>query len=377
MGATMDPKTFRERLSEGRMDRRDLHRTLAAVGLSMVAVPMMSGAARAEDKDNLLAMTWAGYEIPEFVGEYVEEHGAQPEYSIFATQDEALAKIRAGFAPDTVHLCTTKTQKFADAEVIKPIDLERVPRWNDLWPRLREMKGVKLDDGEVYMVPVDWGSSSFCYRTDVFEGEGEETWAWLFDDRYAGRVAMQDAIMSIVAAGLVAGYDNPYVMPVDDLPELKDKLVDQRESGIVRFYWESPTEYVNALANGEVDIAMCWANGAIELQNQGIPVKYANPKEGVVTWVCGVSISANGEADDELVYDFIDAMLAPESGVYMIEGYGQGHSNTKAFDMVAPERLAELGFANPSEMMDTSVFSTASPAREAFESVWEEVKLGM
>jgi spermidine/putrescine-binding protein len=104
-----------------------------------------------------------------------------------------------------------------------------------------------------------------------------------------------------------------------------------------------------------------------------------NPKEGILTWVCGVMMLRDGPGDEQAAYDMIDAMLAPESGQWLIENYGYGHSNAKSFDRVAPERLAELGISSPKTLFEQGIFFEAIPpaTRQKYITMFEEVKAGM
>ena len=62
-------------------------------------------------------------------------------------------------------------------------------------------------DGEVVMIPLDWGNSSVLFRTDLAEEYvGDESWNILFDERYKGRLSMYDSDSAVVVAGLALGY---------------------------------------------------------------------------------------------------------------------------------------------------------------------------
>src|SRR5918996_338958 len=98
-----------DQLARGRMSRREALRTLAAV--------------------DLMIFEWAGYEIPELHPEFVAAYGASPSYSFFAEEDEAFQKLRAGFQPDMAHPCTLSLGQWRDADLIRPIDSSRIPRW--------------------------------------------------------------------------------------------------------------------------------------------------------------------------------------------------------------------------------------------------------
>ena len=77
------------------------------------------------------------------------------------------------------------------------------------------------------------------------------------------------------------------------------------------------------------------------------------------------------------MYDFLDAWLSPETGKWMMEEYGYGHSNKKAFDLVAPQTLIDLGFdTDPAEMLTSGhIFSLIPPKTyEKYIQMFEEVK---
>src|SRR3546814_17291669 len=48
------------------------------------------------------------------------------------------------------------------------------------------------------------------------------------------------------------------------------------------------TTLEQSLASGEVVAAVGWNSSYTALRRQGIPVKYMTPKEGLITWICGV-----------------------------------------------------------------------------------------
>jgi spermidine/putrescine transport system substrate-binding protein len=68
-------------------------------------------------------------------------------------------------------------------------------------------------------------------------------------------------------------------------------------------------------------------------------------------------------------------MSAPEAGKWLIETYGYGHANRKAFEMVSEETLQKRGLPkDPNEMLGTGVFSTVSNHLPELTQMIEEVK---
>jgi spermidine/putrescine-binding protein len=376
----MDIKEFRSRIANRDITRRQAYQALAAVGVGAVAQPVLSRPAGAANADPAAMMVyeWAGYEIPELVGPYIGKHGTQPQYSLFAGLGEAAEKLRAGFQADIAHPCSNYTRIWHDKGLTRPIDTARLANWPTVFPELQALEGVRLAarDNQVFMVPIDWGNTSICYRPDMYPEGVEETWTMILDPAHKGRITVNADTDNLVGVSLAIGI-NPYTMTDEQLERVKQAMIEQRD--LVRFYWESPTDIAQAMAGGEVDVAVCWNDTAVTLKKEGVPIKFAHPKEGIVMWVCGLSLLTSGEADDSLRYDFIDAFLAPETGLFLIDSYGYGHSNSEAFKLVSSERLEELGIHDPTSMMKTAIFAVeGTPGmRDKWHKVIEEVVLGM
>ena len=100
----MDKTEFLDRLRSRNLTRRNFNKILAAAGVGVASLPLMPG--RASAADEALYFTWSGYEIPELQPSYVEKHGTISDSSLFADENEAFQKIRAGFIADVMHPCS-------------------------------------------------------------------------------------------------------------------------------------------------------------------------------------------------------------------------------------------------------------------------------
>src|SRR3546814_6264447 len=83
------------------------------------------------------------------------------------------------------------------------------------------------------------------------------------------------------------------------------------------------------------------------MQAEGHPIGMKrDTKEGLSTWVCGYSMLAGGEGDEQKAYDYINAFLADGTADYLVNSWGYGHSNQAAMDKIDPEVLAGMGYDN-------------------------------
>jgi spermidine/putrescine transport system substrate-binding protein len=102
--------------------------------------------------------------------------------------------------------------------------------------------------------------------------------------------------------------------------------------------------------------AMTWNSSAVLLASEGIPVRFAQPKEGTLTWVCGLMVHKDAPNLDR-AYQIIDSLLSVEAGKFMINDYGYGHSNARSFDAFDAETLVSLGLSkNPADILDKGHF---------------------
>lgn len=367
----MDKNEMTDRIASGNLRRRDLLTGLSALGIGVAMIPMFPGRARAAKQASLF--TWEGYEVPELHKAYVKKHGASPKFPIFADEDEAFQKMRAGFTPDLAHPCTYNVPRWRDAGLLQPIDTSRLSNWGDVIPSLKKIDGTRKD-GKQWFVPFDWGNTSILYRTDLVDIK-EESWGLMWDKRYKGRLSTFGSIdETVVYAAIYAGV-NPWNMSKRDLAKVRKLLAKQRP--LIRFYAEDEASIEQAMASGEIVAASTWNSAAATLKGEGVPVKFMNPKEGIMTWVCGLVLHKKATNVDK-AYDLIDAMLAPEAGVFMVTDYGLGHANAKTFQQAGDEAIQAAGLSRDVEaFLKKGVFSDQFKDRDVVTSMFEEVKAGI
>jgi spermidine/putrescine transport system substrate-binding protein len=362
---------------EGKLSRRAFAKGLLASGVAMATVPAASRRAMAAAEDQASYFTWGGYDIPELFQPYEAKHGEMPNFAIFGGSEEALTKMRGGFVVDVAHPCNSGMPRWVQTGLFQPIDTSRISMWGDVMPELVDLPGNNADGGNVWMAPFDWGQTSVTYRTDLFELEGEESWDMLWDKRYAGRLG------SLASAGdawwcgaIKAGVPMSEIATEEAFTKIAAVMREQRP--LIRVYTDDTTTLEQALSSGEMAAAMTWNSSAVLLQSEGIPVKFARPKEGALTWVCGVMIHKDAPNLDR-AYDVIESLLSVESGKFMINDYGYGHSNIRSFDEFDEETLAGLGLSkNPNEILSAGHFQLpqTQEVETRMNETFEQIKAG-
>ena len=368
-----------ERITTGKINRRQFNKFLIALGGIITIIPLSACDRIRSSKNHPLVFTWEGWEVSNLHGDYIKKHGQSPNFAIFADEEEAFAKIRAGFQVDITQPCSYKIPMWHQAGLLEPIDTNRLSNWGNIASTLKTIPGTVIN-GQRYFIPTDWGQTSVLYRADLApEYIENETWDILWDSKYKGRLSMSNSLVDgVMVAAIRAGAKDPFNMTPQEIIQTRTALKEQLP--LIRFYWDSPTEVEQGLASGELIAGTTWNDSFASMKSEGHDVKFMNPKEGAMTWVCGFSIMTGHEPDKiEKIYDYIDAYMSVEAGVFDITEYGYGHANTKAFQQVDPEILENLGFAssNPDDMLNSGIFQIAMANESELQKMFDEVKAGL
>ena len=362
-------------IENGRLSRRQMNTALASAGLASIGMVFGPKLASAAAEDHPTVFLWAGYEDDGFIGQYIEAFGERPNFSFFGDEEEAFAKMRAGFQPDVSSPCSYKINHWNDAGMLAEIDSGRLSNWGEMIPSLTNVPDT-IHDGKRLWVCVDWGQTSITYRTDLVDIE-EESWGLLWDERYSGRLAMIDSLIDgVMVAAIYAGATDPYNMTPAEVATTKKLL--QEQIPLLRFYSNDMTTVEQALASGELVAAATWNSSALELTNQGLPVRFMVPKEGAMTWTCGFSLMSWADpAKLDRSYAVLDAYISKEAGYFEIIEWGYGHVNARAFDNITAEELEARGLSNdPDALIASGSFQAAIGNEAELQTMFEEVKAG-
>ena len=349
--------------------RRRITALLGTIVLALGSYTLLSASVLAEEAK---LFSWGGYDMEGFHGAYVAKHGEMPIVSFFTDEDTAFVKVKSGFNPDVTAICTNEIPRWRDAGLLQTIDEGRLSNFPEIISSLKNVSGSVVD-GERWWVPLDWGNTSVTYRTDLVDME-EESWGLLWDERYAGRLSMWDSITDGMAiAPIYAGID-PYNMTSEEVAEVRELLVQQRP--LLRFYSGDKTSIEQALASGELVAAVTATDSYIKLKSAGVSVAFLRPKEGIMTWSCGLVLMKNAENLDK-AYDLMDSMISKEAGVSEMRAFGFGHANAEAFGILTDSDLEAVGLPrDPETLLGSGILQQAFVNRDELVKMYDDVMSG-
>ena len=380
MESRHDVERFVDRMKMGKLSRREFKAGLASVGLGMTLAPLSGHPALAQGDEHPTCFTWSGYEEPAMHQAYIDKYGGSPNFALWGDEEEAEAKMVAGFRPDVSMPCSYKVQKWNDFGFLRPIDTSRLSHWDDVIPALQGVPDMMID-GQQLMVCAWWGLTSVTFRTDLapeYIDPETHTWGILWDPKYTGRLSMIDSLIDgVMVAAIYSGAADPFNMTPEEVEVTRQLMAEQRP--LLRYYTNDTTSWEQALASGELVAAASWNSTPLNLLQEDVPVAFMNPKEGPMTWTCGMSLMSFVDDDKvDRAYDLIDAFLSPEAGDHWVRSFGTGHSNAKTYQAFSSDELAMRGLP-PGDVegyIKSGIFQATIRNEPQLQAMYEEVKAG-
>ncbi|MBS0469666.1 MAG: extracellular solute-binding protein [Proteobacteria bacterium] len=352
-----------------------------ATKISVLAAVAMTVAACGQNDSKPAAkpvslFQWEDYMDPPFWADYQKTYNEKPNITIFADEDEAFAKMRAGYKPDVMGPCSYEYPRWKEAGLLQPIDVTKLKNWDKISPTLRAMPGIWADKTHVWFVPHYWGNTSITFRTDLApEYVKSQSWDILFDPKYKGRVSVLEGVDDTVPfIAHMIGVD-AYNMSPADYEKVKAKLRELIKQ--VRVVSSDNTTLVQNLASGEQVAAMSWRVVYSTLHSEGKPVAYMNPPGGMFTYVCGL-VMHKDPSDEAKALALIDSSLADGAAEYTIKHIGDEPANEEALRLVDNSVFEKLGLTRDVEtFLKSGIFQRRLKNKDQIVNDWTEIRAGL
>jgi spermidine/putrescine-binding protein len=321
-------------------------------------------------------LVWEGYADPAFVKAFEEQNHCRVSASYMGSSDELVAKLRGGSAGnyDVVSPSSDVATMISEASLAAPLDLSKLPSYEQLSPKLRNMPLVRVN-GNVYGVPFMWGPNPLIYDTKAFPS-APASWADLWDAKLKGKISVWDDLSTVYMAAQVLGYDKPdpahlYDLSDQELEAVKNKLLALKPN--VRKIWSTGGELTNLLENHEVVAAMGWPLMTNQLRAANFPVGETIPKENTTGWIDHLMITA-GSDNKELAYKFLEFMVEAQTQKKVTDVTGYTPANPQAAQFMSADQQKNLHLDNVDEYQKRIYFWQNVPRRAKYNEIWNEVK---
>ncbi len=373
-----------EAAGNGDVDRRKFMQLLGcagvAAGVSGSFMTAMSSSAMAAGKE-LYFEGWGGV-VSEALRKnafmpYEKASGNKVIDSAFGGENEVLTKVKAAGSTDGHNILhssgITWYKRWVDSGYSSELNLANIPNMKYVMSAIIEPFQAITPNG-LSAVPYDYGTTGIAYNTNhVSEAEATELGAeLLLQKKFKGKIGGWGGDWANRAwfGALQSGQDPN---DIQDWDAVWDKVREHRE--LVAKYWSSGAELMDLLAKEEIYITEAWSGRVAALQEQGHPIGYVDPKNGLAWMETMFVLKGTPMAEAEELLNF---MLDPATSIAVAEGqkYPSALDPTK---VPMTDMIKGLPAFDPTGKLEGLVFRDPSkwnPVEKQQSKTWNRVKKG-
>ena len=351
-----------------------------------VLFALLAGAAAQERTVNVY--NWSDYIDPKVLEDFTKQTGIRVVYDTYDNNEIVETKLLAGQSGyDIVVPSGPFLQRLITAGVFRKLDKSKLPNLQHMWPEV--MGRLQLfDPGNAHAVNYMWGTTGIginVKRVQQRLGQAAlNSWDIVMRPELVGKlkdcgVHMLDAPEDIVPGVLNYLGLNPDSKRNEDLTRAGDALFRIR-GNIQKFH---SSEYINALANGDICLAVGYSGDVLQARRRaeeaknGIEVAYVIPREGALMWFDSFAIPADAKNVAE-AHEFINYMMRPEVAAANTNFVSYASGNLAARKLVDRAILENPG-VYPDEATFKRLFTNTAydeRSQRILTRLWTRVKTG-
>jgi putrescine transport system substrate-binding protein len=265
---------------------------------------------------------WSDYIDPKVLEDFTHETGIKVVYDTYDSNEILETRLLAGKTGyDVVVPSATFLARQIKAGVFQKLDKSKLANFKNLWPEIMA-RLAKYDPGNEYAVDYMWFTTGIAYNAQrAKERLGDrplDTWDIVFKPENLRKFAdcgvyVLDSPEDLISIALNYMKLNPDSKNPSDIRRAADLLGGMRRY-VKKFH---SSEYINALANGDICLAIGWAGDAFQARNRareannGVDINYVIPREGTLMSMDTIAMPKDAPHPEEGL-KFIDFLLRPE-----------------------------------------------------------------
>jgi putrescine transport system substrate-binding protein len=347
----------------------------------------LASAATAEE---VRVYNWSDYIDEALLEKFEAETGIDLIYDVFDSNEVLETKLLAGGSGyDVVVPTGSFLQRQIQAGVFQKLDTSKLTNMGNMWDVIQD-RTARFDPDNAYSVNYMWGTTGIGVNTAkvaevLGEGAPVDSLALIFDPAnmeklQACGVHMLDAPDEVVPAALTYLGLDPNTQEADDLAKAEALLMSVRPY-VQKFH---SSEYINALANGDICVALGWSGDILQARDRaaeaenGVEIAYNAPKEGALMWFDQMAVPAdapNPDAAHKFINFIMDAqnMAAASNYVY----YANGNKASQAF--LAEDVIGDPAIYPTAEALANTYIKGPYPPKvqRVVTRLWTKVKSGI
>jgi spermidine/putrescine transport system substrate-binding protein len=297
---------------------------------------------------------WDTYIGPTTLADFQAETGVPVQMSLFATNDELFARLRAGNPGfDVIVPSNEFVTRMSQAQMIQELDHSKIPNMANLLP---EFQDAAFDPGRRYSMPYTWLVLGIGYNKAAAQRKGvpaPDSWRYLFDSNtFSGRIALLSESADLIR--LCAKYQGISLngIPEANLTQIEQMLIRQKPH-VKAFHEDDGQDLLEA---GEIDIVLEYNGDMAQLISRtGDQFGFVVPQEGTLINSDCLCIPTGAPHVDD-AHAFINYLLDAEAGQKITEEIQYPTPNRAVAERMGPDYQNNPVIFPPAELMAKSEY---------------------
>ncbi|WP_425305379.1 polyamine ABC transporter substrate-binding protein [Chthonobacter albigriseus] len=331
---------------------------------------------------------WSDYIDESVLADFTKETGIKVVYDVFDSNEMVETKLLAGGSGYDVVVPTGPfLARQIQAGVFQKLDKSKLPNLANMWPDIMQ-RLAKYDPGNEYAINYMWGTTGIGVNIDkvkaIDPNAPVDSVKILFDPEWSSKfkecgIQVLDAPDELIPAALNYLGKNPDSKETADI-EAAGELLKTIAPNIQKFH---SSEYINALANGDICIAFGWSGDVLQAKTRaeeagnGVKIEYRIPVEGAYMWFDNMAIPADAKNVAE-AHEFINYIMRPDVIAKASNYVAYANGNLASQKLMDPAILNDPAIYPPADVT-AKLFSITPPdarSQRILTRVWTAVKTG-
>ncbi|WP_371055941.1 polyamine ABC transporter substrate-binding protein [Rhodosalinus sp. K401] len=347
---------------------------------------LAAGAAGAEE---VRVYNWSDYIDESLLEKFEEETGLDLVYDVFDSNEMLETKMLAGGSGyDVVVPTGTFLQRQISAGAFQKLDKSKLPNLDNMWDMVEE-RTAKYDPGNEYSINYMWGSTGIGANVNkVREVLGEDaplnSLELVLNPENMEKLAscgvhFLDAPTEMIPMALTYLGEDPDSHDPDVIAQTEEILAAVRPH-IQKFH---SSEYINALANGEICVAVGWSGDILQARDRaaeadnGVEIVYNIPAEGGQMWFDQMAIPVDAP-NPEGAHVFLNFIMDPQNMAAASNYVYYANGNEASQEFLNEDVIGDTAIYPDQETMENLYTTTPYPPRvqRTVTRLWTKIKSG-
>lgn len=353
----------------------------------VAALALAAGTAYAQE---VRVYNWSDYIDEDLLTQFEEETGIGSIYDVFDSNEVLETKMLAGSSGyDVVVPTGTFLQRQIQAGAFQKLDKEQLPNLENMWDVVSS-RTAQYDPDNEYSINYMWGTTGIGVNVPkVTEILGEDapisSWDLVFDPANMEKLAecgvhFLDAPAEMIPAALNYIGEDPDSHDPDVIAKAGEVFEPIRPY-IQKFH---SSEYINALANGDICVAVGWSGDILQARDRaaeaenGVEIAYNAPDEGAQMWFDQMAIPADAP-NPEAAHTFLNFIMDAENMAQASNYVYYANGNEASQEFLVEDVIDDPAIYPTPAALENLFTTTPYPPRvqRTVTRLWTEIKSGV